>query len=94
MYRSLAHQCELRGLNDLIDNKSALDAHTVLRQKAAAYIAAHPDDFLPFILEDSDVSPAEQLEKYCRVLTETAAWGSQVELQALAAALQVHIQVR
>lgn len=94
MYRSLAHQCELKDLNALIDNKSSLEAHIVLRQKAADHIAAHPDDFMPFILDDSGVAPAEQLEKYCRNLKDTATWGSQVELQALAAALRIQIQVR
>lgn len=93
MYRALAHQCELHGLQELVDNETSLTSHQVLRRKAAKHIREHPDEYMPFVMDDSDVQPAEQLKKYCQDVESTAAWGTQVELQALAAALSVHVQV-
>lgn len=65
-----------------------------LRALAAAYIRSHADDFMPFIYdEDEGGAPAEQLEAYCAELEGTAAWGGQLELGALAQALQRQIKV-
>ena len=95
MYRALAHQCQLQGLSPLIDNaKPDTVGHAVLRSKAAQYMRASPDDFMPFIVDDSGEDAAVQMQRYCDRVENTSEWGTQIELQALAAALKVHIQVR
>ena len=43
--------------------------------------------------EDSEADTAARFEAYCREVEETAAWGGQIELQALAQALERHILV-
>jgi hypothetical protein len=94
MYRALAHQCELNMRLDLVDGCDALKAHHVLRRKAAAHVASHSDEFAPFVVDSEKPAPAaEQMEAFCEGILALE-WGTQVELQALAAALQVPIQVR
>ena len=43
--------------------------------------------------EESGKDQEEQLEEYCTTLEETAAWGGQIELQALAQSLERQILV-
>ena len=43
--------------------------------------------------EDSQKEPEQAFEEYCDKVEETAAWGGQVELQALAQAIERHITV-
>jgi OTU domain-containing protein 6 len=67
-----------------------------LRTLAASHIRSHPDEFLPFIYDEeaaSNATPDQQLEGYCNAIESTAAWGGQVELKALAQALQCCIKV-
>eukprot|EP00246_Nothoceros_aenigmaticus_P013224 TRINITY_DN4469_c0_g1_i1.p1 TRINITY_DN4469_c0_g1~~TRINITY_DN4469_c0_g1_i1.p1 ORF type:complete len:318 (-),score=74.52 TRINITY_DN4469_c0_g1_i1:263-1216(-) len=70
---------------------------TALRSLAAAYMRAHPDDFVPFIVgENSDTageSVEERLERYCVDVESTASWGGQLELGALSHSLRKHIVV-
>ena len=70
---------------------------------------AHPQDFRPFVLQEdvaggegggggadgggAEEGGADAYEAYCSEVETTAAWGGQVEAQALAGALGVHIQV-
>jgi hypothetical protein len=93
MYRALAHQCEQQGAVYLIGNLSPLKAHSLLRRKAASYIEAHADVFAPFLVDGDRAEPAgEQITKLCEGIRGVE-WGTQVELQALAAELQVFIEV-
>ena len=55
------------------------------RQVAAAYIAAHSDDFVSFL--------EEPLDTYVRTIRETGEWGGHLELSALARAYAVNINV-
>ncbi|KAK9809985.1 hypothetical protein WJX72_003005 [[Myrmecia] bisecta] len=66
-----------------------------LRSKAAEYIRGHEAEYLPFVVpEDGDAAdPHAFFQKYCREVEDTAAWGGQVELGALAHSLQRHIIV-
>jgi len=59
--------------------------HVILRQRAADYILAHPDDYLPFLqVEDGDgIASMKDLEKYCDELRNTNNWGGQLEIIAL-----------
>ncbi|KAK1987124.1 hypothetical protein LZ30DRAFT_703299 [Colletotrichum cereale] len=59
--------------------------YKVVRRAAAEWMAGHPDDFAPFLEED--------LEAYARKIRDTAEWGGQLELAALANVYGVEIRV-
>lgn len=68
----------------------------VLRQRAAEWMRAHAEEFKPFVLKEDAATAGDgddAFDAYCREVETTAAWGGQVELQALAQALQSHILV-
>ena len=56
-----------------------------VRYAAADFISRHPDDFAPFL--------EEPLPSYVKKIKETAEWGGQLELQAIAQAYHVNINV-
>ncbi|KAM3581481.1 OTU protein [Umbelopsis sp. WA50703] len=65
-----------------------------LRKEAAAYIRAHPDDFMPFLYkDDGGMYTADDLKKYCDDLENTAVWGGQLEILALSKVRQVPFYV-
>ncbi|KAL2874660.1 OTU protein [Colletotrichum sp. CLE4] len=59
--------------------------YKIVRRAAAEYMTAHPDDFAPFL--------EEELEGYVRRIRDTAEWGGQLELAALASVYGVEIRV-
>ena len=67
---------------DIVDPRMGYKA---TRQVAAAYIATHSDDFVPFL--------EESLDTYVRTIGETGEWGGHLELSALARAYGVNINV-
>lgn len=90
MYRALQHQCSIYNL--LMDDNQ-VPSHLALRQMAAEHIQSRQTEFAPFIVNaDSCTSSEEQMSAYMEGVRGNE-WGSQVELQALAEALGVHIQV-
>ncbi|KAL3527857.1 hypothetical protein ACH5RR_012513 [Cinchona calisaya] len=70
-----------------------------LREMTATYMRNHAPDFLPFFLSEnmgdaqSNNTPAERFENYCREVESTAAWGGQLELGALTHCLRKHIMI-
>ncbi|KAF1332479.1 Otu ovarian tumor-like cysteine protease, partial [Globisporangium splendens] len=66
-----------------------------LRRITGEYMRARPDDYLPFLAldESSGKSSQELFEEYCDRVIDTSDWGGQLELRALACALQAPIQV-
>ena len=54
-----------------------------LRETAARYMEAHPDDFIPFLFDETTNS-LRDLTDYTKELTTTAMWGSDMEIMALA----------
>ncbi|KPM44735.1 hypothetical protein AK830_g1823 [Neonectria ditissima] len=60
-------------------------AYQTVRRAAAAYMLEHADDFSPFLEED--------LEAYTHKIRDTAEWGGQLELMALARQYQTEIRV-
>ena len=60
-------------------------AYNATRRVAASYIAANPDDFVPFL--------EEPLDTYVQTIRETGEWGGHLELLALARAYTVNINV-
>jgi OTU domain-containing protein 6 len=59
--------------------------YKTVRRDAAGYMLEHGDDFAPFLEED--------LEGYAVKMRETAEWGGQLELMALARRYGVEIRV-
>ncbi|DBA83091.1 hypothetical protein WJX79_000332 [Trebouxia sp. C0005] len=91
--------CMYRAVQDQLNLRSNGDSHAAedvaeLRKKTADYIRHHQDDFLPFLIQDLDEDDLEtSFEQYCQDIRDTAAWGGQTELNALAHVLQHHIKV-
>lgn len=56
-----------------------------VRSSAAAFMASHPDDFSPFL--------EEPLDAYVAKIRDTAEWGGQLELQAIARSYNIDINV-
>ncbi|KAI0595859.1 OTU domain-containing protein 6B [Biscogniauxia sp. FL1348] len=65
--------------------------YRAVRRAATDYMAAHADDFAPFLGEEE--AAAGGLEGYVRKIRDTAEWGGQLELRALASAYGVEIKV-
>ncbi|KAI8520079.1 OTU domain-containing protein 6B [Branchiostoma belcheri] len=86
LYNAVAEQLKQVG-----DEKSML----ALRQLTAEYMKSHTDDFLPFLSKHDTGDPytPEEFEDYCNDIANTAAWGGQLELQALSRILECSIEV-
>lgn len=93
LYRAVEDQLSLHSRN------ISPYSYKELREMAANYMREHALDFLPFFLSDSkievdsDSSPMERFEKYCEEVRTTAAWGGQLELDALTHCLKKHIVI-
>ncbi|KAL1955931.1 hypothetical protein VTO42DRAFT_7916 [Malbranchea cinnamomea] len=61
------------------------DGYRDVRAATADFVLAHADDFAPFL--------EEPIESYARKIKSTTEWGGQLELQAMARAYGVHINV-
>ncbi|KAI5607746.1 OTU domain-containing protein 6B, partial [Silurus asotus] len=87
--------CMYRAVEDqLAGRESSLGIHE-LRLQTSCYMRSHQDDFLPFLTNSStgEMFTADEFEKYCSDVAETAAWGGQLELRALTHVLQIPIEV-
>ena len=67
------------------EGKTPVRPYQVLRNSAGDYMSNHADDFSAFM--------EEPLERYVSKVKKTAEWGGQLELQALARAYHVNINV-
>ncbi|KAI9798726.1 MAG: hypothetical protein M1825_005008 [Sarcosagium campestre] len=81
--------------------EDGLEAYKAVRRAAAEEILSKPDDFAPFIEEDADADSIksarrdekERVDEYARRVRDTAEWGGQLELLALARAYGVRVHV-
>ncbi|KAI1013356.1 hypothetical protein LB503_001784 [Fusarium chuoi] len=75
------------GQNDipLGDSDTKDPAYKTVRRVASEYMLEHGDDFSPFLEED--------LQDYARKMRDTAEWGGQLELMALARQYKAEIRV-
>lgn len=102
LYSAIAHQLDNLGLGlkpdparivlqpstlSRVDTVSSPkhDGYRAVRAVTADYITEHQDDFVPF-MEDP-------LDEYVKKIRLTAEWGGQLELQAIARAYNVEINV-
>ena len=67
------------------DSKPSLPAYKIVRQTAASYMSSNPDNFAPFL--------EEPMDEYLVKIRDTAEWGGQLELSALAKAYGIEINV-
>ncbi|KAG3022768.1 hypothetical protein JG687_00005609 [Phytophthora cactorum] len=89
MYHAVADQMKQKNLPI-----AEMAGFQYLRKLTSEYMLAHPDDFLPFMaLDESSTSPEDAFAIYCDRLANTADWGGQLELRALACALRTPIEV-
>ncbi|KAF4921378.1 OTU domain-containing protein 2 [Colletotrichum viniferum] len=86
LFSAVADQLQQKGipLAGEGESKPALP-YKIVRRRAAEWMEAHPDDFAPFL--------EEGLEGYVRKIRDTAEWGGQLELVALAGVYGVEIRV-
>lgn len=75
LFRSIEDQLRLR-------HQITEISVTQLRKQAAHYIRQHPDDFTPYLFDETTLS-LRDLSEYTKELEETAMWGSDMELLAL-----------
>lgn len=67
------------------DSTNTTEGYKLVRATTASYIEAHADDFLPFI--------DQSLPAYVHQIRDTAEWGGQIELTAMARAYRLRICV-
>lgn len=90
MYHAVADQIKQKNL----PVADGLAGFQFLRKLTSEYMLAHSDEFMPFMaLDDSYASPEDAFATYCDRLANTADWGGQLELRALACALRTPIEV-
>ncbi|XP_015227770.1 PREDICTED: OTU domain-containing protein 6B [Cyprinodon variegatus] len=90
--------CMYRAIEDQLAQrlKPALNmSMKELRSRTAEHMRNNADDFLPFLTNPNtgDMFTTEEFEKYCSDVEHTAAWGGQLELQALSRVLKLPIEV-
>ncbi|KAJ4863044.1 OTU-like cysteine protease domain-containing protein [Trichoderma breve] len=86
LFAALADQLAHNGIPLGADgNDDKEPAYRTVRRKAAGFMEAHADDFAPFLEED--------LEGYAKKMRDTAEWGGQLELMAVARQYGVEIRV-
>ncbi|XP_012691573.2 deubiquitinase OTUD6B [Clupea harengus] len=87
--------CMYRAIDDQLATRGQGVGLKELRTQTAKYMRCHADDFLPFLTNTNtgDMFTADEFEKYCSDVEDTAAWGGQLELRALTEALQLPIEI-
>ncbi|KAL3672051.1 hypothetical protein V7S43_002715 [Phytophthora oleae] len=90
MYHAVADQMKQK----ILPIEDEVAGFQYLRKLTSEYMLAHPDDFLPFMaLDESATSLGDAFATYCDRVANTADWGGQLELRALACALRTPIEV-
>ncbi|POM79955.1 OTU ovarian tumor-like cysteine protease [Phytophthora palmivora] len=90
MYHAVADQMKQKNM-PIVDEVTGFQ---YLRKLTSEYMLAHPDDFLPFMaLDDAAEGLEDAFVSYCDRVANTADWGGQLELRALACALRTPIEV-
>ncbi|KAK9769532.1 hypothetical protein AB5N19_08918 [Seiridium cardinale] len=76
---------QLSQQNIPLEGEAGQPPYKVVRRKATDYMQKHKDDFAPFLEDD--------FEDYVKKIRDTAEWGGQLELKALADVYGVEIKV-
>uniref|UniRef100_A0A8C1TIE6 ubiquitinyl hydrolase 1 n=1 Tax=Cyprinus carpio TaxID=7962 RepID=A0A8C1TIE6_CYPCA len=75
--------CMYRAVEDQLTERGAPLSLKELRAQTAQYMRSHADDFLPFLTDPNsgDMYTADEFEKYCNDVADTAAWALSLVLQ-------------
>ncbi|KAL9943225.1 hypothetical protein D7B24_007542 [Verticillium nonalfalfae] len=84
LFSAVADQLKQRGVPLGVGSDST-ESYRIVRRAAADWMAGRPDDYAPFL--------EEPLDGYLHKIRDTAEWGGQLELAALAARYGVEIKV-
>ncbi|KAG7112608.1 OTU domain-containing protein 2 like [Verticillium longisporum] len=84
LFSAVADQLKQRGI-PLGGGSDSTEPYRIVRRAAADWMAGRPDDYAPFL--------EEPLDGYLTKIRDTAEWGGQLELAALAARYGVEIKV-
>ncbi|CAN3360774.1 hypothetical protein DICA4_D26544 [Diutina catenulata] len=85
--------CLFASMADQLAQRRQLEVDIdTLRRQAGDYILAHPDDFVPFLFDETTMS-LRDVGDYVAELTSTAMWGSDMEIMALAKVYEVAVEV-
>eukprot|EP00092_Neocalanus_flemingeri_P056514 GFUD01067017.1.p1 GENE.GFUD01067017.1~~GFUD01067017.1.p1 ORF type:complete len:205 (-),score=73.88 GFUD01067017.1:89-703(-) len=86
MFAGLVHQLSQLDLRSSVDD---------LRKSTASELLENKDDYYPWLSNPStgEMLSDSEYEAYCNKMASTAAWGGQVELQAMSTVLQRPIEV-
>ncbi|EPZ36565.1 hypothetical protein O9G_001549 [Rozella allomycis CSF55] len=85
LYNSISHQIKIH-----LNQDYSVDD---LRKVASDYIKDHKDDFIPFLYDDNGDILNDRRHLYCKNIVETATWGGQIEVQAIAKSLKLKIKI-
>jgi len=100
LFSAVADQLQQHGMPITATSATApgTPPYKAVRQAAAGHMAAHEDDFAPFLGEQDAAAAAEGgpvtgFGDYVARIRDTALWGGQLELRALADVYGVEIRV-
>lgn len=87
--------CMYRAIDDQLASRGQGVGLKALRAQTANYMRCHADDFLPFLTNPNtgDMFTADEFQKYCSDVEDTAVWGGQLELRALTEILKLPIEI-
>ena len=85
MYSAISMLLQKTTVNEHEFKIGALLPYQAVRTETARYISEHPTDFEPFL--------EEPVQQYTNKIKNTAEWGGQLELQAIARAYGIDINV-
>lgn len=87
--------CMYRAIEDQLKGQGSLLTLTDLRTQTAEYMKKHEEEFLPFLINPNtgNTYSHDEYQKYCNDIANTAAWGGQLELQALTHILEAPIEI-
>lgn len=87
--------CLYSAIADQLSRQNQQTDMQTLRRLAAEFMLNHEENFLPFLTDTvtGDTYTSDQYVQYCEELASTAAWGGQLEIQALSQALKIPMEV-
>jgi OTU domain-containing protein 6 len=88
LFRAVIDQLDSLSLRSLVSDQGA--NHATIRRLAAQNMRANPDTYSPYLDEEDMVAG---FDNYCTKMQTTPAWGGQLELQAIARALECELWV-
>lgn len=85
--------CLFSSISDQLKIRHDIDVSVKeLRKEAGAYILEHPDDFIPFLFDEETMS-LKNIDEYVDKIVNTAMWGGDLEILALAKVYDCPISV-